>query len=125
MPAPRSRRASKPKPLPPPTPSEAAFERLVATFGEDAGEARIFVDELFAKAPQLLVREPYANIGDAAQFNTKVVGVTFEGRQDIAAGLEAGAALELRRDGANLYDPNAIAVYSGALQIGYLKRDLA
>ena len=38
----------------------------------------------------------YATIGDAARFHTKLVGVSFEGRQDIIAGLRAEVPLELR-----------------------------
>lgn len=124
--------APKPKPLPPPTPSEAAFERLVAAYDDAAlppgptePDRDAFVDQLFAKAQQYLDRERYANLGDSSQFNTKVAGVTFEGRQDIAAGLSVGVALELRREPENPYDPNALSVHYGALQIGFLNREMA
>ncbi|HEY0380878.1 MAG TPA: DEAD/DEAH box helicase, partial [Candidatus Elarobacter sp.] len=125
------------KKLPPPTPSEAAFERLLAEFGtpRPSGpssaaqaappEARAFLDELYANASEYLERDPYATIGDASGFNTKVVGVSFEGRQDVVAGVREGAALELRRHGDNAYDSNAIGVWYGALQLGFLKRPIA
>ena len=121
------------KKLPPPTPSEAAFERLLAEFGTSepdratpvASEARVFLDELFAHAREFLDRDPYATIGEATGFNTKVVGVSFEGRQDVVAGLAPGAVLELRRHADNPYDPNAIGVWYGALQLGFLKRPIA
>ncbi|HTD33093.1 MAG TPA: DEAD/DEAH box helicase, partial [Candidatus Elarobacter sp.] len=74
---------------------------------------------------EFLDRDPYATIGEASGFNTKVVGVSFEGRQDVVAGMRAGAALELRRDPKNAYDPNAIGVWYGALQLGFLKRKIA
>src|ERR1700736_4152613 len=157
------------KKLPPPTPSEAAFERLLAEFpttaptAHDGGapfdklrvttseqgaqrhpdvvsaaaepvegcatpvasEAHVFLDELYAHAREFLERDPYATIGEASGFNTKVVGVSFEGRQDIVAGLAPGAALELRRQPDNPHDPNAIGVWYGALQLGFLKRPIA
>ncbi len=128
------------KKLPPPTPSEAAFERLLADFPTDlsrhpepvegrvtpvASDASVFLDELYAHAREFLERDPYATIGEATGFNTKVVGVSFEGRQDVVAGLEPGAALELRRHADNPHDPNAIGVWHGALQLGFLKRPIA
>ena len=121
------------KKLPPPTPSEAAFERLLAGFGDapasDAAaappEARAFLDDLYAKSREYLDRDPYATIGEASGFNTKIVGVSFEGRQDVVAGVRAGTPLELRRQPDNAYDPNAIGVWYGALQLGFLKREIA
>jgi hypothetical protein len=38
---------------------------------------------------------------------------------------EPGRPLELRRDPENPHDPNAIAVYAGGLQAGWVPRDLA
>jgi single-stranded-DNA-specific exonuclease len=140
--------------LPSPTASEAAFERLLATFGwggeqpdaisadrapmpadavtaspivgpahePDAGE---ILDELFANSRRYLEREPYALIGDAGSFNSKVVGVSFEGRQDTVAGLRAGDALDLVRQPDNVHDPHAIAVRFGILHIGYLRKEIA
>src|ERR1700694_4858255 len=138
------RMAQRMKKLPLPTPSEAAFERLLSEFpgpghpdpstssGEGSAgdlppenDARAFLDELYARADVFLERDPYATIGDASGFNTKVVGVSFEGRQDVVAGVRAGAPLELRRHPENTFDPNAIGVWFGALQLGFLKRPIA
>lgn len=156
------------KKLPPPTPSEAAFQRLLREFpsaptderppggrtlrptqgdtdgrgdgdlrgaGREPGgtshpelvegRATEFLDGLYAKAEAFLDRDPYATIGDASGFNTKIVGVTFEGRQDTVAALRPGETVELRRDAANPHDPNAIGVWYGALQLGFLKRPIA
>jgi single-stranded-DNA-specific exonuclease len=120
------------KKLPPPTASEAAFERLLAEFGNQRAstgtvpaEARVFLDELYANAREYLTRDPYATIGEASGFNTKVVGVSFEGRQDVVAALRPGDALELRRDPENPYDTNAIGVWFGTLQLGFVKREIA
>jgi single-stranded-DNA-specific exonuclease len=113
--------------LPPPTASEAAFERLVAGFGEQrpASPAAAFLDELYAKRAEFLDRDPYASIGDSFGFNTKIVGVTFEGRQDLIAGLQPGAELELVRQPANAYDSNAVAVHFGRLQLGFVRKPIA
>jgi hypothetical protein len=42
-----------------------------------------------------------------------------------AAPAEPGAALELRRDPGNEHDPNAIQVWAGGVQIGWVPRDTA
>ncbi len=119
--------------LPAPTPSEAAFEALLARYEHGVPPAgasapagvSAFLDELYRKSEDYLSRDPFATIGDAAQFFTKVVGVSFEARQSLVAGLRAGDALELERQPENTYDPNAIAVRYGALQLGFLKKQIA
>ena len=118
------------KRLSPPTASEAAFLELVRDFGTEtpAGaepEARAFLATLYAKANAFLARDPYATIGDASGFNTKVVGVSFEGRQDTVSALQSGETVELRRDPGNPHDPSAIGVWYGALQLGFLRRQIA
>jgi len=124
--------AAREKQLPPPTPSEAAFERLLRDFGNPSApddalppDALAFLDGLYAQARDFLDRDPYATIGGASGFNTKLAGVSFEGRQDVVAGVRAGAALDLRRDPQNAYDPNAIGVWFGNLQLGFVKRGIA
>ncbi len=120
--------------LPLPTASEAAFEALLAGFDADvvaapnatgSVEARGFLDELFARRAEYLTNDRFASIGDAAEFYTKVVGVTFEGRQEIVGGLLPGASVELRREPDNAHDANAIGVFFGALHVGYLRREIA
>lgn len=130
----------KPKALPPPTPSEAAFERLLANFDEieddveyavaypgvaEPNAAEAFLDELFANQSKFLERDKFASIGDADDFYTKIVGVSFEGRQDKVGGLVPGNQLELERQPDNPHDPNAIAVRYGTLHLGFLKREIA
>ena len=121
--------------LPPPTASEAAFERFVATFGDAAApdhpvavappETAAFLAGLYAKRDAFLDRDPYASIGDSFGFNTKIVGVTFEGRQDSLSGMEPGQDLDLVRQPENAFDANAIAVHYGRLQLGFLKKAIA
>ncbi len=173
--------------LPPPTPSEAAFERLLAHFddlddthveptllthGEAArGDTQVesvlgdpdvrsalhdetrdrlklpieldlaaesaahdsaapagaaaFLDGLFAKKDAYLERDRFATIGEADDFYTKVVGVSFEGRQDVVGGLTPGDRLELVREPQNTFDVNAVAVRYGALALGFVRREIA
>ena len=57
---------------------------------------------------------------------TKVVGVTFEGRQEVVAKLQMGDRVWLEMEPSNPYDANAIMVSrSNGEQIGYLNRHLA
>jgi len=157
-PSPRKRGAERS--LPPPTPSEAAFERLLATLqpgsavampavaepavkpsraprkkadatpspvppvAERSDAARI-LDELFANRDKFLDREPFAGIEQSNAFYTKVVGGTFEGRQDVIAGLSGGEDVILERQPDNAFDPNAIAVRYGNLQLGFLRKEIA
>jgi single-stranded-DNA-specific exonuclease len=86
--------------------------------------AAAFIDRAFAKSDEYL-RDVYATIADAPRFHTKIAGVSFEGRQDIIAGLRAGAPLELRRQPENPHDANAIAVHYGNLQLGFFNKRLA
>ena len=57
----------------------------------------------------------------------KVVGVTYEGRQQVIAHLKLGETIVLKREPNNPYDSNAIRVerLSDGKQIGYLKREKA
>jgi single-stranded-DNA-specific exonuclease len=88
-------------------------------------DAEKFLDDLFARRDDFLDRDPYATIGDATSFNTKIVGVTFEGRQDTVSSLREDEPLVLERQPHNPYDAAAIAVRYGSLQLGYLKREIA
>ena len=91
----------------------------------DPATARL-VDDLFGRSEEFLGTSEMADISQAASFHTKVVGVTFEGRQDTLGALSAGDELTLDREPANEHDPNAIAVRtSEGVQVGYLKRIIA
>lgn len=60
------------------------------------------------------------------EFYTKVVGVSFEGRQRFVRQTRVGEALSLVRDPGNPYDRNAIMVInSSGNQLGFLSKDLA
>jgi single-stranded-DNA-specific exonuclease len=85
---------------------------------------RSFLDDAFAHRDEY-ARDTYASIGEATAFHSKVVGVSFEGRQDIVAGLKEGAMLQLLREPAHEKDPNAIAIFYGNLQVGYVRAGIA
>jgi len=104
--------------------------REVATHtAEEAGgrsPASALVEELFAHADELLVREEYSGIEDAPRFNTKLAGVTFEGRQELISTLTPGSPLRLAREPDNPHDQHACAVHDRlGVRIGYLNRRLA
>ena len=57
---------------------------------------------------------------------TKVVGVTFENRQEVVARLQMGDRVWLEREPFNRFDVNAIKVMrNNGEQIGYINRHLA
>ena len=59
-------------------------------------------------------------------FITKIVGVTFENRQENIKKIRAGEVVLLIREPNNPYDENAIAVKSrSGLSLGHIKRELA
>jgi single-stranded-DNA-specific exonuclease len=90
------------------------------------GVAAELVEDLFARADELLAREEYAGIEEAPSFHTKLAGVTFEGRQERVDALTQGAPLRLERQPENPHDPNAIAAHDvNGHQIGFLNRRLS
>ncbi len=122
--------------LPPPTKSEAAFERAFAalrapsassdtvTMSVSSRDVETFIDRAFEKKREYL-EDRYASIGGASAFHTKLAGVSFEKRQDVIAGLRVGLELDLIRQPDNPVDQNAIAVNYGALQIGFINKGIA
>ena len=83
-------------------------------------------DRLFAQADTILARDAYAGIAQATSFVTKVVGVTFEGRQAVVSTLEAGQELLVIREADNPVDANAIALQTlTGEQVGFLRRQIA
>lgn len=62
--------------------------------------------------------------------NTKVAGVTYEGRQDIIAALKGNEPCRIVPEPTNPYDPNALAVHVAVEQgvvkhVGYIPREMA
>ncbi|MBI4744922.1 MAG: single-stranded-DNA-specific exonuclease RecJ, partial [Actinobacteria bacterium] len=89
-------------------------------------EADNFINHLFKNANELIKDEDYKNIGDTDVFHTKIVGVTFEERQEVISILSPGMPLSLIREPENPYDKNAIKVRDNYGQdIGFLNARLA
>lgn len=75
--------------------------------------------------PKLQTAYPQAKV-KGRLFTTKVVGVTFEDRQEVVARLQMGDRVWLEQELDNPYDSNAVKVCrSNGEQIGYLNRHLA
>lgn len=82
------------------------------------------IDALFAATGE--DQDPYATILDAAGFNTKVVGVSFDGRQETLAALQPGESLRLVREPQNPHDSAAVRVETAkGVPVGYLRAALA
>ena len=58
-------------------------------------------------------------------YYTKVVGVTYSGRQRILPNLQSGMALDFVRKPNNIHDKNAVAIYCAGCQIGFLSQEEA
>ncbi len=83
------------------------------------------VEHLFANRGSLAAKEEYKNIGDAQSFYTKLVGVTFDGRQDYIKRLKANTPLRLEREPENEHDSNAVRVLSSnGGDLGFLNKKL-
>lgn len=71
--------------------------------------------------------DPEANLKTLLSYHSKLVGVTFEGRQDVIKVLQGTELLRARREADNEYDPNAVAVDvqfgEGWAPIGYIAKD--
>ena len=88
-------------------------------------DSRLLIDRLFARAADYL-GEGALGLEDSFAFNTKVVGVTFEGRQEIVRRLHAGEAVTLERQPDNPVDPHAVRVLNASReQVGYLSARVA
>ncbi|MDR7543361.1 MAG: single-stranded-DNA-specific exonuclease RecJ [Armatimonadota bacterium] len=93
-----------------------------ATIASDTNQV---LARLFERAGDYL-GDPSVGIEHAAAFHTKVVGVTFEGRQALVAEVREGERLRLVRDPRNPRDPHAVKVCLGdGRQLGFLRASLA
>ena len=83
-------------------------------------------NKLFDSAFDILSRDEFASLADAESFFTKIVGVSFEGRQNTVATLEPEEELSLVRDRENPYDSQAIQVVrSSGEQVGFIRKQIA
>ncbi|MBI3998060.1 MAG: single-stranded-DNA-specific exonuclease RecJ [Armatimonadetes bacterium] len=83
------------------------------------------LDRLFSRAQDYLGPRR-REVEEADAFYTKVVGVTFEGRQALLPAVRPGMRLPLARDPQNPRDPHAIKVLlPDGRQVGFLRAALA
>jgi single-stranded-DNA-specific exonuclease len=102
------------------------IEDVIAHEPSDDAPAHDLIEDLFARADEILAREEYAGISEAPSFHTKLAGVTFEGRQEVLGRISAGTPLRLERQPQNPFDTNACALFDPqGDQIGFLNRRLA
>jgi single-stranded-DNA-specific exonuclease len=102
------------------------LRRTAADADEVDAAAAALVDGLFERADEFLNGGELQGLAQASRFHTKVVGVTFDGRQDLVATLGCGDALRVEREPRNTHDPNAVAVLTAdGRRLGYLKRLVA
>ncbi len=94
----------------------------LSAVASDTGQV---LERLFARADDYLGPR-LRDVEQAPAFHTKVVGVTFDGRQAIVPTVPAGARLHLARDPQNVRDPHAIKVMlDDGRQLGFLSAGLA
>lgn len=84
-----------------------------------------FLDKLYLEGEAWLEEDYYRDIADREEFFTKVVGVTYDNRQEVIKSLLDGDSVLLIRESDNSHDPYAIGVYHDRKQIGYLNSRLA
>lgn len=87
---------------------------------------KVFVRSLFEQAEEILRNDYYRQLKDEDFFYSKVVGVTFDGRQEVIKAIQDGEPIELVREPENIHDRNAIKVVDmKGRQLGYLKKEMA
>jgi single-stranded-DNA-specific exonuclease len=97
---------------------EVDLEAIVADTG-------LLLDRLLDRADEYLSGRD-GEIEEAPAFHTKVVGVTFEGRQALLSQVRSGDRLMLKRDPANPRDLHAVKVcLADGRQLGFLRASLA
>ncbi len=83
-------------------------------------------ERLFDSAFDILSRDEFASLTDAESFYTKIVGVSFDGRQNAVATLSSEEELSLVRDRENPYDSQAIQVVrTTGEQVGFIRKQIA
>ena len=66
------------------------------------------------------------NTNNSFKFSSKIVGVSFEGRQDyIKQYVKPGDKLELIAEPDNKFDVNAVMVVHNGTQVGYISKETA
>lgn len=101
------------------------FELIVDDIRPSFIGNKVWDADLFLRGKSYLKEDEYAGIENSKFFFTKIVGVSFDNRQDILKALSPGTELSLKREPNNPIDQNAIAVEFKDQKVGYLKKGLA
>lgn len=88
-------------------------------------EETSFLDRLYQEGDIWLEDNYYRDIVDCQEFHTKIVGVSFENRQELLSEIVDGDSVRLVRESDNIYDAYAIGVFFGEGKLGYLNARLA
>ena len=100
--------------------------KIVPLSATEEGPADDLVDSLFQHADESCFRGEYSGVAQMPAFNTKVVGVTFECRQELLKTLKPDTPLCVKRQPSNRFDSNAIAITTEeGKKLGFLNRALA
>lgn len=84
-----------------------------------------FLERLYLDGEVWLEDDYYRDIVNREEFYSKLVGVTFEGRQEIISDLSEGLQVQIKREADNPYDVNAISITRDGQKLGYLNARLA
>lgn len=84
-----------------------------------------FLDRLYLEGEVWLEDDYYRDIVNREEFYTKLVGVTFENRQEVIKNICDGVQVEIKREPDNPYDSNAIVITLSEEKLGYLNAKLA
>lgn len=98
------------------------------TLVHDYGITGFILEDLRYKLGRMAINpllRPIEPLRQMLPLQTRVAGVYYENRHFVARRVRTGDSLDLRRDYDNPVDPNAIAVYHRAGQVGFLLKDVA
>lgn len=84
-----------------------------------------FLERMYQEGEIWLEDDYYRDVVNKEEFFTKVVGVTFSGRQETIVKIQDGDTVEIVREPENEHDFYAIGVFWQDKQIGYLNSRLA
>jgi HIRAN domain-containing protein len=109
------------------------FVTWLANLSDDAlrhdhGITGFVLEDLRYKLGRMAINpllRPIESLRQMLPWQTSVAGIYYENRRFAARRARLGDTLALRRDYDNPVDPNAIAVYHRAGQLGFLPKDLA
>jgi hypothetical protein len=99
-------------------------DRLFYDFGLEGTLLEDVSRAIFTSSPNRVFGS-YTGISNFLPCIVPVRGIKYENRVNHALGAKVGQSVDLVRDYDNTIDRNAIAVYAGRKQIGYIPREVA